>query len=282
MENRKRSGVGGFSRSGGSRDARPQGGGQAKKYYKPQNSAPRPHASSLVFGVQAILESLKSGKEIERILIQREFGQAEIEKLAKEREIPVQRVPVEKLNRITTKNHQGLIAFVSSINYAKLSNVIASIYEKGEVPLILVLDRITDVRNFGAIARSAECSGVHTIVVPARNAAQINADAMKTSAGALNYLPVCRENSLSQVLEELQQSGIQIVACTEKTDNQLYDIDFTIPTAILMGSEEDGISENLLEQADKAAKIPMLGQIGSLNVSVATGVVLYEAVRQRL
>jgi 23S rRNA (guanosine2251-2'-O)-methyltransferase len=279
MENRKRGGIDGTSKYGSNRDSRAN---QPKKYFKPQNSAPRPHASSLVFGVQAILESLKSGKEIERILIQREFGQAEIEKLAKEREIPVQRVPVEKLNRITTKNHQGLIAFVSAINYAKLSNVIASIYEKGEVPLILVLDRITDVRNFGAIARTAECTGVHTIVVPARNAAQINADAMKTSSGALNYLPVCRENSLSQVLEELQQSGIQVIASTEKSENSLYDIDFTIPTAILMGSEEDGISEYLLQEANHSVKIPMAGQIASLNVSVATGVLLYEVVRQRM
>lgn len=274
MENRKRSGV------------RPEAGGRPEYNKKPKFFArpnfEKPSKPDIVFGVQSVLETLRGTKEIEKILIQREFGHAEVEKLAKERDLPVQRVPIEKLNRVTMKNHQGVIAFVSAVNYAKTSNVVADIFEKGEVPLLLILDRITDVRNFGAIARTAECSGVHAIVVAARGAAQINADAMKTSSGALNFLPVCRENSLAQVLEELQQSGIQIVACTEKATDELYKIDFTVPTAILMGSEEDGISENLLEQADHSTKIPMLGKIGSLNVSVATGVILYEAVRQRI
>lgn len=274
MENRKRSGV------------RPEAGGRPEYNKKPKFFArpnfEKPSKPDIVFGVQSVLETLRGTKEIEKILIQREFGHAEVEKLAKERDLPVQRVPIEKLNRVTMKNHQGVIAFVSAVNYAKTSNVVADIFEKGEVPLLLILDRITDVRNFGAIARTAECSGVHAIVVAARGAAQINADAMKTSSGALNFLPVCRENSLAQVVEELQQSGIQIVACTEKATDELYKIDFTVPTAILMGSEEDGISENLLEQADHSTKIPMLGKIGSLNVSVATGVILYEAVRQRI
>ena len=236
----------------------------------------------IVFGFQSVLETLKSEKEIDKILVQREFAHPEIDILAKTRGIPVQKVPSEKLDRITRKNHQGVIAFVAAVNYAKLSNVIANIFEKGENPLILLLDRITDVRNFGAIARTAECSGVQAIVTPMRETAQVNEDAMKTSSGALNFLPVCRENSLLAAIEELQMSGFQVVACTEKAaEGSLYDIDFTLPTAIIMGSEENGISEEIIRKADALAKIPMRGQIGSLNVSVATGVVLYEVVRQR-
>ncbi len=289
MENRKRSGVSGRPSEGRSSSdgfRKPEGDKTAfkKKYFaKPLPPGfEKPSKPDIVFGVQSVLETLKGTKEIEKILLQREFGHTEVEKLAFERGIPVQRVPLEKLNRVTMKVHQGVIAFVSAVNYAKISNVVADIFEKGNVPLILVLDRITDVRNFGAIARTAECAGVNAIVVAARGGAQINEDAMKTSSGALNHLPVCRENSLWQVISELQQSGIQIVACTEKASEELYKIDFTLPTAILMGSEEDGISENLLEQADFSTKIPMAGKIGSLNVSVATGVILYEVVRQRL
>ncbi len=281
MENRKRSGLGsggGFRKSEG--DSKPE---FKKKYFaKPLPPGfEKPSKPDIVFGVQSVLETLKGTKEVEKILLQREFGHTEIEKLARERDIPVQRVPMEKLNRVTMKVHQGVIAFVSAVNYSKMSNVVADIFEKGKVPLILVLDRITDVRNFGAIARTAECAGVNAIVIPAHGAAQINADAMKTSSGALNHLPVCREHSLFQAITELQQSGIQVVACTEKANTELYKIDFSIPTAILMGSEEDGISDILLEKADYATKIPMIGKIGSLNVSVATGVILYESVRQR-
>jgi 23S rRNA (guanosine2251-2'-O)-methyltransferase len=274
MENRKRFGIGG----------KPVQNSRFKekssfKSYRQNRSESKPQ---IVFGVQSVSETLKSEKEIDKILIQREFGHAEVEKLAKDREIPIQRVPVEKLNRITGKNHQGIIAFVSSVNYAKISNIVADVFEKGETPLLLILDRITDVRNFGAIARTAECTGVHAIVIPAKGGAAINEDAMKTSSGALNYIPVCRENSLEKVIEELQMSGIQIVTCTEKTEDSLYEPNYTIPTAIVMGSEEDGISEDIIKISNARAKIPMAGQIGSLNVSVATGVILYEVVRQRL
>jgi 23S rRNA (guanosine2251-2'-O)-methyltransferase len=162
-----------------------------------------------------------------------------------------------------------------------LSNIIPQLYEEGKTPLILVLDRLTDVRNFGAIARTAECAGVHAIVIPARGSAQVNSDAMKTSSGALNYLPVCRENNLEKTIEFLQSSGLQIVACTEKTNDTIYAPDYTAPTAIVMGSEEDGISQGLMRKADHLAKIPLQGEIGSLNVSVATAVIVYEAVRQR-
>jgi 23S rRNA (guanosine2251-2'-O)-methyltransferase len=155
------------------------------------------------------------------------------------------------------------------------------VYEQGKVPLLLMLDRITDVRNFGAIARTAECAGAQALVVPAKGGAEINSDAMKTSSGALNFLPVCREASLLDTVQYLQESGIQVVACTEKTEQSIYQIDFSIPTALVMGSEEDGISNELLRKCDQLARIPLAGQIGSLNVSVATGVALYEAIRQR-
>jgi 23S rRNA (guanosine2251-2'-O)-methyltransferase len=188
---------------------------------------------------------------------------------------------LEKLNRITRKNHQGAIAFVSAIHYAKLENVIADTFEKGEIPFILILDRITDVRNFGAIARTAECAGVHAIVLPSRGAAQINADAMKTSSGALNFIPVCKEDSLIQTIDFLQNSGLRVVACTEKAKSTIYEIDYKDPIAIIMGSEEDGITDEIIRKSDEIAKIPQTGQVGSLNVSVAAGVIIFETVRQR-
>jgi 23S rRNA (guanosine2251-2'-O)-methyltransferase len=244
-------------------------------------TTPAPTNKEIAFGIQSVIETLKAGQEIDKILVQKELGMSEIQKLADEREIPIQRVPLEKLNRITRKNHQGIIAFISAIRYVQLHNVLTGIFEKGETPLILVLDRITDVRNFGAIARSAECTGVHAIVIPARGGAQINSDALKTSSGALNYLPVCREQNLNQTLRYLQESGLKIVGCTEKAAENVFDVDFTGPTAIVMGSEEDGISNDILRRADHAVKIPLVGKVASLNVSVATGMVLYEAIRQR-
>ena len=256
---------------------------ERKKFYPP---APKKYDSSeMLFGIRSVMEAILAGKTIDKLLIQKELGTSELMKellvLARDKNVPVQKVPVEKLNRITTKNHQGAICFLSAVDYAQLSNVLAEAFEKGKVPLILILDRITDVRNFGAIARTAECSGVDAIVIPAKGAAQINADAVKTSAGALNLMPVCREDDLKATLLYLQNSGLQVVACTEKTDEWMYKADFTVPTAILLGSEEDGISPELLRKADLLAKIPLFGKIGSLNVSVSAAVILYEAVRQR-
>ncbi len=245
-------------------------------------TTPKTDNKEFVFGIQSVLETLRSGKEIDRLLVQRELGNVEILDLAKEKGVQVQKVPLEKLNRITRKNHQGAIAFVSAIHYAKLDNVIADTFEKSQIPLILVLDRITDVRNFGAIARTAECAGVHAIVIPSRGAAQINADAMKTSSGALNFLPVCKEENLIASVEFLQNSGLKVLACTEKTKNSIYQMDLKEPLAIIMGSEEDGISDELLRKVDELASIPQSGQVGSLNVSVAAGVIIFEAVRQRI
>jgi 23S rRNA (guanosine2251-2'-O)-methyltransferase len=174
-----------------------------------------------------------------------------------------------------------VIAVISPIVYQKIENIIPEVFEKGEVPLILVLDSITDVRNMGAIARTAECAGVHAIVIPAKGSAQINPDAIKTSAGALYKIPVCRHDNFMQTVRFLQESGLQLVCCTEKTQDNIYKPDYTAPTAVIMGSEEDGIRNEIIRISDHLAKIPMFGEIESLNVSVSTGIILYEAIRQR-
>ncbi|PWJ55590.1 23S rRNA (guanosine2251-2'-O)-methyltransferase [Dyadobacter jejuensis] len=259
----------------------PRSRSMEKRNYSLRQPAPRPPQADMVFGTQSVLETLRSGKEIERLFIQRELGFAEIEKAAKEAGIPYQRVPIEKLNRLTRKNHQGVVCFVSPIRYVPLHNVLTQVYEEGKTPLFLVLDRITDVRNFGAIARTAECAGVQALIVPQKGGAQVNGDAMKTSSGALNFLPVCREISLVESIRYLRDSGLQVVACSEKTDHSPYTIDFKVPTVIIMGSEEDGISKELLDLADTGCRIPLLGKVESLNVGVASSIVLYEAVRQR-
>ncbi|WP_234733113.1 23S rRNA (guanosine(2251)-2'-O)-methyltransferase RlmB [Tellurirhabdus bombi] len=252
------------------------------RYDQKRNDQPKRSPDEFVFGIQSVTETLKSGKDIDRLYLLKDGSFPEIQKLAFERKVTIQRVPPERLDRITRKNHQGAICFISAIQYVKLSNVIANVYEQGKVPLFLLLDRITDVRNFGAIARTAECAGVQGIVIPARGAALINADAMKTSSGALNHVSISREVNLEETIKYLKDSGLKVIACTEKTDNYLYEVDMSGPTAIIMGSEEDGISDDLLRLADHHARIPLVGQVESLNVSVATGVVLYEAVRQRI
>ncbi len=242
-------------------------------------------SNQMIFGIRAVMEAIRSGKEIEALYMQRGLGGElfhELKSTLNEYQITAQQVPFEKLNRITVKNHQGIIAVISEITYQKIEDIIPQVYERGEVPLILVLDSITDVRNMGAIARTAECAGVQAIVVPAKGSAQINADAIKTSAGALYQVPVCRHQNLLQTVQFLQASGLQLVCCTEKTSEDIYKPDYTTPTAIIMGSEEDGIGNELIRMADHLAKIPMFGKIESLNVSVSTGVILYEAIRQRI
>jgi 23S rRNA (guanosine2251-2'-O)-methyltransferase len=240
----------------------------------------------IVFGIQSVQETIKAGHEIERVIVQKELDKSlkikEIIDECKVKEIPYSKAPLERLNKITRKNHQGVIAFISPIRYVKLSNIVQNIFEQGKNPLLLVLDRITDVRNFGAISRTAECAGVDAIVIPQKGSAQINSDAMKTSSGALNFIPVCREPDLLQAVQYLQESGLQIIACTEKSVKTIHQVDLTVPTALIMGSEEDGISNEILRKSDIMAKIPLTGQVGSLNVSVATGVVVFEALRQRL
>ncbi|MGB3589506.1 MAG: 23S rRNA (guanosine(2251)-2'-O)-methyltransferase RlmB [Tunicatimonas sp.] len=240
--------------------------------------------TDIAFGTRAVQEALNSGREIERILLQKgEHNDLfkEVVAEARRQHIPISTVPIEKLNRVTRKNHQGIIAFLSSVVYASLDNIIDECYQRGQEPLLILMDRITDVRNFGAIARTAECLGVHAIVIPDKGNARLGGDAMKASAGALNHIPVCREGNLKQSISYLKSSGIRVVACTEKADDLLPQQDLLGPVALLLGSEEDGISEAYLKLADAAVKIPMSGQIASLNVSVAAAIGLYEVIRQR-
>jgi 23S rRNA (guanosine2251-2'-O)-methyltransferase len=241
--------------------------------------------ANLIFGTRAVIEAVEAGKDIEKIFIQKGLSNElyhQLRTALRGQAVPIQIVPPEKLKRITDKNHQGVVAYLTQITYYSSEELLATVFEKGKIPMLLILDRITDVRNFGAIARGAECAGVDFIIIPTRGAAQINGDAIKTSAGALHRLKVCREDNLKTTIEFLKQSGLQIIACHEKTDNLIYAADFTKPTAIIMGSEEDGISNEYLKRSDMQVKIPMVGKIASLNVSVATGIVLFEAVKQRL
>ncbi len=239
---------------------------------------------NIIYGIRPIIEAVKSGKEIDKILIQTGLNNelySQLRKLINEFKISFQYVPVKKLNRITSKNHQGVICFISNIVYHNIENLLPGIYEDGKLPLLLILDRITDVRNMGAIARTAECTGVDAIIIPEKGSAQINSETIKASAGSLYKIPVCRCKNLKNTIEYLKESGVQIIAATEKADNYYTSADFTKPTAIIMGSEENGVSGEYLKRSDFKIKIPILGDIESLNVSVATGVILYEAVNQR-
>lgn len=252
-----------------------------KKYFGPPKK--KFNSDEMMYGIQPVLEALEAGKEIDKILIQRESTNDQLSQISKKAHslnIPVSRVPEQKLNNITRKNHQGVICFMSAITYASLDNIVTELYGEGKTPFILLLDRITDVRNFGAIARSAECAGVHAIVIPSRGAAQIGSDAIRTSAGALNHIPVCRVSNLLHTTQYLRESGLQVVSCTEKGSDNIYQPDYSAPTAIVMGSEEDGISDDILKQSDYLAEIPMAGKVSSLNVSVAAGIILFEANRQ--
>jgi 23S rRNA (guanosine2251-2'-O)-methyltransferase len=242
------------------------------------------HDKDFIFGTRAVMEAIHAQRDIDKILVDKEVNNElikELLSLAKEEKIQVVRVPEAKLNRITRKNHQGVVAHMSAIQYASLDNVIDECFSKGIAPLILVLDRITDVRNFGAMARTADCAGVHAIVIPEKGSAQINSDAVKTSAGALNHLPVCKVKNLYYTVKDLKKMGLNVVSVTEKTERLMYDADFSLPTALIMGSEEDGISQELMGISDEFVKIPLSGNIESLNVSVSAGVVIYEAIRQR-
>ena len=241
---------------------------------------------TLIFGMRAVIEAIEADKAIDKIILQKGLSNELYNQLRKAlagKDIPFQFVPPEKLKRLTdNKNHQGVVAYIAEVVYSDTEELLARVFEKGKTPLVLILDRITDVRNFGAIARSAECAGVDFIIIPSRGAAQINGDAIKTSAGALHRLPVCREENLKSTIDYLKEYGLQIVACHEKTETSIYQADFKKPTAIIMGSEENGISGEYVKRSDVQVKIPMSGSIASLNVSVATGIVLFEVVHQRM
>lgn len=238
----------------------------------------------MVFGIRAVIEAVEAGKEIDRVLLKRDFSgelSGELFAVLKNRGIRPQRVPVEKLNSITRKNHQGVIAFISPVNYQPIEEIIASVYDRGETPFIVVLDHITDVRNFGAIARTAECAGVHAVVIPSRGSVSVTADAVKTSAGALLTLPVCRPKSLEEAVKYMKSCGLQIITASEKASALYTEADMTLPTAIIMGAEDKGVSAALASLSDISLSLPQFGKIASLNVSVATGILLYEVVRQR-
>jgi 23S rRNA (guanosine2251-2'-O)-methyltransferase len=237
-----------------------------------------------IYGIRPTIEAIKAGKELEKIFLQNGLkgdGFRDLFGLIKELEIPYQFVPVEKLNRLSRQNHQGVISYVSEITYQRVEDLVPFVFEQGRQPLFLILDRVTDVRNVGSIARTAECAGVDGLIIPARGSAQINSDAIKTSAGALYKLPVVRSQNLKESIQFLRDSGLTIVAATEKADNEYTLVDFNRPLAIIMGSEGEGISEEYLKLTDELLRIPLLGEIESLNVSVASGVILFEALRQR-
>jgi 23S rRNA (guanosine2251-2'-O)-methyltransferase len=247
------------------------------------NHKQRPE-KDMIFGIRAVIEAIQAGKEIDKILMRRDMTSdlaRELFAALNGLEVPVQKVPIEKLNKITTKNHQGVVAFISAVTYQRIEDIIPTIYEEGRMPFIVVLDGVTDVRNFGAIARTCECAGVDAIVIPTKGGAAINADAVKTSAGALLSIPVCREANLTNVLKFLASSGIKIVAATEKASMNYTESSMTEPIAIVMGSEDEGVAPEHLRICDDMIRIPLLGSIDSLNVSVAAGVLIYEAVRQR-
>ncbi|MDR0830793.1 MAG: 23S rRNA (guanosine(2251)-2'-O)-methyltransferase RlmB [Prevotellaceae bacterium] len=239
---------------------------------------------NMIFGLHAVIEAVEAGKDIEKIFIRRELGGS----LAKELyekirlcEIPVQRVPLEKLNRLTDKNHQGVVAFISPITYQDVTSIIPTLYEEGKTPFVVVLDSVTDVRNFGAIARTCECAGVDALIVPAHKSAAANADAVKTSAGALHILPVCRTENLEKTVKFLKDSGLEIICVSEKANKNYTKESYNSPLALVLGAEDIGISPEILKLADSKVSIPILGKIQSLNVSVAAGIVVYEAVKQR-
>lgn len=237
-----------------------------------------------VYGTRAVIEAIKNGKTIDKILIKKGAGNeliSELFQLIKKYQVPFQYVPAERINRITRKNHQGVIALISPIEYDNIENVLPGIFEKGQVPLLLILDQITDVRNFGAIVRSAEGAGVQAIIIPEKGMSQIGADAVKTSAGAIHNVPVCRVKNLPETIKFLQNSGIRIFSATEKANKLYTQTDLTVPSAIVMGAEDKGISPAILQLTDEQIKIPMHGKIESLNVSVSAALLIYEAIRQR-
>ncbi|NBC06890.1 MAG: 23S rRNA (guanosine(2251)-2'-O)-methyltransferase RlmB [Bacteroidetes bacterium] len=239
---------------------------------------------NLLYGRHPVVEALQKGVSLDKVMLQQGIRgemEKELRHLCKQAGIPLHVVPKDRLKRLTSGNHQGVVAFQALVRYYKLEDVLPTIYERSEVPLLVLLDSVTDVRNFGAIARTAEVCGAHALVVPQKNTALINAEAMKTSAGALNILPVCRESSLMAAVEYLQMSGVQVLASDLQAEAPLQKLDLKLPTAFVLGAEGEGISEPIARRADQRFIIPQLGQTDSLNVSVAAGMMLYESMRQR-
>ena len=241
--------------------------------------------NEMIFGIRAVIEAVESGKDIDKILIKKDLQSDLAQELfaaVRGRNIVVQKVPIEKINRMSRKNHQGVLAFIAAVAYQRLDDIVPGLYEDGKNPFIILLDGVTDVRNFGAIARTCECAGVNAIVIPERGSVSVNADAVKTSAGALLHLPVCRESSVFEAVRFLKNSGFRIIAASEKAVVNYTNIDYTVPVAIVMGAEDTGVSKEVLRLCDDMVALPQMGVIGSLNVSVAAGVMMYEVIRQRM
>lgn len=239
----------------------------------------------LIYGRHPITEAIHNHKSIDKIMLSNAVKgdfEKELRKLCKEHNIPLHIVPKDRITQITAKNHQGVLGFLSDIEYQLIEDIFPVIYDRGEVPLIVVLDGVTDVRNMGAIARTAEACGAHALILPQKKTAQINAEAMKASAGALNSIPVCRTASLANAIDYLLMNGLQIIAADLRGDKMLHQLDLSLPTAIIMGSEDEGVRPHLLRKVNHWFKIPMKGSTDSFNVSVATGMVLYESIRQRI
>ena len=237
-----------------------------------------------IFGIRAIIEAIQSGAAIDKVFIQKEVSgelMKDLMKVMKRANVNFSYVPVEKLNRLTPNNHQGAVATISPIAFHELEDLVATVQESGKMPLFLILDQISDARNFGAIIRTAECTGVDGIIVQKAGSAPVNGDTVKTSAGAIFNIPICKVEHIKDAIFFLQGSGIKTVAATEKTDQDIYQVALNEPIAIIMGSEDRGINPSVLKIVDYKANLPMFGSIGSLNVSVACGAFLYEAVRQR-
>ena len=239
----------------------------------------------MVYGIHPVMEALDAGRELEKVFVQRGAGSEafrDMVKLLRQNDVPIQVVPPEKLNKLTRKNHQGIVAYVSPVTFYNIEDVVPTLYEEGKTPFLLIFDRITDVRNFGALLRTAESAGVDAVVIPAKGSAQLNSGTIKSSAGAIYKIPICRAHNLKEVIDFLKNSGVTIAAATEKTDKLHFETNLTGPLAIIMGSEGEGVSGEYLKKADLHLRIPMLGEIESLNVSVAGGVLMYEVVRQRM
>ena len=238
-----------------------------------------------IYGIRAVIEAIKSNENIDKIFIQRGLrGEQsnELEGLVKSKRLNTSYVPVQKLNRLTKNNHQGVVAQISPIEFHDLDNLITEVNETNENPIFLLLDQLSDVRNFGAIIRTAECTGVSGIIIQKKGGAPVNGDTIKTSAGAIFRIPICKVDHIKDAVFHMQASGIKVIAATEKSNQTIYDISFKVPCAIVMGSEGKGINPSILKVVDEKAKLPIMGDIESLNVSVACGAFLYEAVRQRL
>lgn len=237
-----------------------------------------------IFGIRAVIEALNAGETIDKVFLQKGLkGElfSELESLLNRNSVNKSYVPVEKLNRLTKGNHQGAVAQISPIEFHDLEQLVMSVLESGKNPLFLLLDQLSDVRNFGAIIRTAECTGVNGIIIQKKGGAPVNGDTIKTSAGAVFKIPICKVDHIKDAVFYMQASGIKVIAATEKTVNMVYDVSFKEPSAIIMGSEDRGINPSILKVVDDKAKLPLLGDIESLNVSVACGAFLYEVVRQR-